>query len=285
MIDLRVAMNRDRVIASLAHFLERGLERRQRFDRGLRAHMLVAVEPDYARLVEHGHHRAVEAAFVPRLGGAPLAFDRIAVDILAGVAVERRDKVGADPLRRVIMVEGERRIDHHRSSVGTERNPRHRFDSTPDRELRFARDDLGGGDVARLQPRGAEAVDLDPSGALVIARDQQSDSGDVAALLADRHDAAEDHIVDLAGVEGIAVANRPKRLRGKRQRGDFMKRAVGAPAPARGSNGIVDKGLRHAVSAVLEQLAMRDVFSGARRPSASSADTATSPALAASALE
>ena len=59
---------------------------------------------------------------------------------------------------------------------------------------------------------------------------------------------AEDDVVDDVNGEIVALLQRLQRHRGERQRGDFMQRAVGLAAAARGANVIVDIGFGHLAS-------------------------------------
>jgi hypothetical protein len=110
---------------------------------------------------------------------------------------------------------------------------RHVLDAAADHEVGLARHDLRRRGVHRLEARGAEAVQLLAGHALGVAGDQRRDARDVGALLAHRRDAAEDHVVDVRGVERRAVAQRGQRLRGELDRRDRVQRAVRAAAAAR----------------------------------------------------
>ena len=53
------------------------------------------------------------------------------------------------------------------------------------------------------------------------------------------------HVVDLRGVELVAVPDGAERLRRQIERGHFVQRAVGLAAPARGADGVVDECVGH----------------------------------------
>ena len=115
LLDLRIALLRHRIEArEFAQLRERRLERRQRLHRRIGAHMLVMVEDGLAENVLHRHDRLLEIAVLPRIRRALLAFDRIGVDVVAREAVERRDQIGADALRREIGLDRDLRIDRPR---------------------------------------------------------------------------------------------------------------------------------------------------------------------------
>jgi hypothetical protein len=118
-------------------------------------------------------------------------------------------------------------------------------DAAADGEVGLAGLHLGRGHVHRLEARGAEAVDLDAGRGLGPAGVEHGGAGDVGALLADRRDAAEDDVVDLRGVEAVAVAQGLQHLGGEAQRGDLVQRAVLLALAARGADRIVDVGVGH----------------------------------------
>ena len=110
--------------------------------------------------VEHRDHRVREAALGLRGRGALLRARGVGVDVLAAELLDRRDQVGADPLRderRVVVGLG---VHRPGAAVGAHRHARHRLDAAGEHEVLPAGGDLLGGDVDRLQPRGAEAVEL-----------------------------------------------------------------------------------------------------------------------------
>ena len=105
--------------------------------------------------------------------------------------------------------------------------------------------DLGGGEIHGIEAGGAEAADLHAGHGLAEARLQRGEARDVATGLADRIDHAEDDVVDDVLAEIVALLQRLQRHGRQRQRGDFVQRAVGFAAAARGANVIVDICLRH----------------------------------------
>ena len=64
--------------------------------------------------------------------GAALALDGVVVHVVARKAVERRDEVGADTLRREIIVIGDPRVGRPGAAVGAHDRPRHGFDAAAD---------------------------------------------------------------------------------------------------------------------------------------------------------
>ncbi len=122
------------------------------------------------------------------------------------------------------------------------------LDAAADRGLALARHDLRRRHVGGFEARGAEAVDLHARHGLGVARDDGRGAGDVRALLADRHDAAQHDVVDQVGVELVAVAQRLQGGHGQPHRGHFVQRAILAALAARGADGVVDECVGHGVS-------------------------------------
>ena len=61
------------------------------------------------------------------------------------------------------------------------------------------------------RPEAQKRLTCTPDTRLGVARDDRGGARDVGALLADRHDAAQHHVVDQVGVELVAVADRLQR--------------------------------------------------------------------------
>ena len=80
---------------------------------------------------------------------------------------------------------------------------------------------------------------------VAVIGDERRRAGDVAAGLADRIDAAEDHVVDLLRVEVVALADRAQRRLGKPQRRHLVQRTVLLAAAPRGADVVVDESIGH----------------------------------------
>ena len=163
----------------------------------------------------HRDHRLGEAALGLRGRGALLRAHRVRVDVLAAEALDRRDQVGADALRherRVVVGLG---VHRPGAAVGA-----HRHAATSTRRRRRApgppsRSDLLRGDVDRLQPGRAEAVELDAGDGVGQAGLDRGGLGDVGALVADGRHAAEHDVVD-RGRDPDARCGRASRASGRR---------------------------------------------------------------------
>ncbi len=104
---------------------------------------------------------------------------------------------------------------------------------------------LRGGKIHGIEAGSAEAADLHAGHALAEAGLQRGEAGDVGSRLADRIDHAEHDVIDDVFLQIVAFLQRLQRHGGKRQRRDFVQRAVGLAAAARGAHVIVDECLRH----------------------------------------
>ena len=104
---------------------------------------------------------------------------------------------------------------------------------------------LGCGKIHGVEAGGAEAADLHAGHGFAEARLQRGEARDVGAGFADRIDHAENDVVDEIFGEVVAVLERLQRHGGERERGDFVQRAVGLAAAARGADVVVDIGLWH----------------------------------------
>ncbi len=119
------------------------------------------------------------------------------------------------------------------------------FDTAADGQMMLACHHLRGGEINRVEARGAKAVDLNPRHMVAIIGGERCRPGNVAARLADGIDAAEHDIVHKVGVETAAILDRPQHSRGEPKGRDLVQRAVGLAAPARGADMIVNESFGH----------------------------------------
>uniref|UniRef100_A0A0N4Z3R5 PE-PGRS family protein n=1 Tax=Parastrongyloides trichosuri TaxID=131310 RepID=A0A0N4Z3R5_PARTI len=231
-LDLRIALTHHRVEARRAQTRERGLQGAQRLDRGFRADEFVVVEHRHARVLDRDD-RGLEAAGGPGGGGALLALGGEGVDVGAAEAGQGGDGVGADALGRERGGEGHVRVGRPGAAIRAHLDAAHALDAAADGRVRLAEDDLGRRRVHGLKPRGAEAVHLHARHRLGQACVEGGDAGDVGALLSDRRHAAQDDVVDQAGVEGVAVAQGLQHLGRQGDGGHFVQAALGVAPAAR----------------------------------------------------
>ena len=207
--------------------------------------MLVAVEDRHAVDVLDRHDGFREAALVPRRRRALLALDRVGVDVGAAEAVLGRDQIGGDALRHEVAGQRHLRIDRPGVAGRADADAAHGFDAAGDDHVVLAGGDRGVGEVDRVEAGGAVAVDLHARHGVREAGGEDGVAGDVAARLADRIDAAEDHVVDDRRVEVVAVADRGQRAGGEHRGRDFVQGAILLAAAARRADVIVDEGFGH----------------------------------------
>src|SRR5262245_53540595 len=198
-----------------------------------------------ARMVSDRNHRARETALVPRSRRAPLALHGIGVDVIAGETVFSRDDIGRNPLRHEIGLERDRGLHGPGATRGADADPTHGFDPSANGHVVLPRHDLGCGEIDRVEPRGAKAIDLDARHAIAIACRECRYARDIAARLADRIDTTKNHVVDERRVELIALLHRRQRLRRQIERGHLVQRAICLATPSWRANVIVDEGVGH----------------------------------------
>jgi hypothetical protein len=102
------------------------------------------------------------------------------------------------------------------------------IDSTPpaDYEILPAGAHLLRCDIDGLEAGSAEAIELHAGGMPVPARRERSGLGDARALLADRRHATHDHVVDLRGIEVVALLQLLQHSGQQRDRLHLVQRAV-----------------------------------------------------------
>ena len=189
-----------------------------------------------------------EISVLPCVSRASLAFHGEPVDIGAREPIEGGDHIGADSLRRKVVVVRDPWIRGPCAAVGAHHGSRHRFNAAADGGLVLAGHDLRRGRVDRFERRRTEAMNLLAGNGLSVSGEQHPRPGDVAALLADGLGASHDDIVDQRGVELVALLESPQHLLNELYRADLVQRAVGTAAPARSAHVIVDEGVSHRVT-------------------------------------
>ncbi len=101
----------------------------------------------------------------------------------------------------------------------------HAFNTAANRHVGLAGHNLRCSHVAGFEPRGAETIDLHASRGFGIVGVQYGDPGNVSTLLTDRRNASKDNIIDIFGVEIIAVTDRFQRLGRQLERGNLVQAA------------------------------------------------------------
>jgi hypothetical protein len=87
----------------------------------------------------------------------------------------------------------------------------------------LARHHLRRSEVHGIETGGTEAIDLHARDTLTEPGAERRHPRDIATCLADRIDAAHDHVVDIVFLQIVALLQRPERGCRQRERGHFMQ--------------------------------------------------------------
>ena len=197
LLDVVVLLQRHVVEAAhRADAVERRLELAKTLQRGFGAHVLVVLEDDKPVLVLDGYDGLGEVAARPCRGGLLLRPQCVAVDVLAGEALDGGDQVRADALRHEADAVVGLGVGGPCAAVGAHRDAAHRLDAAGQHQIVPAGAHLLRGGVDGLEAGCTEAVELEPAGGLWQLGHECGGAGDVAALVPDRGDNAEDEVAD-----------------------------------------------------------------------------------------
>ena len=203
---------------------------------------LVVVEQGEAVAVPDRHQRPAERAVGLRLGRLGLGVRGEGVDVLAAEALQGGDQVGADALRDEAGGVGGLRVHRPGAAVGAHRHPGHRLDAAGQQQVLPAGADLLGGQVDRLQPGGAEPVDLHARARRGQARGQRRGAGDHRALVTDRRHHAEHDVLDPGRVQArVAALQLVDQAGHQRDRFGLVQRAGLLAPAARRPDRVVDE--------------------------------------------
>ena len=263
-----------------------GLELGKRFERGLRAWMLVLIDNGRTCLAARSldrHDLLGEIASRNGIAGALLRAQG------KGILVRARDLIlfrhvlgslrhGVDAVLRLEQGIDEAPAQRRISDLGAalerllglahdQRSASHGLNAPCDRELGFAATDGARGIADRIESRGAQPVHGHPWHAIRDAGQEQRHAGHVAIVLARLVGAAEHHLIELGPVDvGMALDQGPDRDGGKVIGAHTRERA--AIAPDGGAHRIADENLArfaHALILALGRLAMRARRAGMQR--------------------
>ena len=227
---------------------ERRLELRQRFHRGGRPRILLAVERKAAVLAIDGHEALLEVAALDGGVRTLLAFEPERVDVLPRDAFHGRDRIGADALMRLRMPGAQAQIagvHHHRTAAATALH-RHHLATAGDDEVLGAGHDGGGRHVDAGDARPAEAIERDRAGTHVIAGIERGHASEIAALGRDLGAAAPEDVFDVSGVDAGALGQRAQHGGAELLRMDARQRALaGLADAARGPACVDDQCVSH----------------------------------------
>jgi hypothetical protein len=214
--------------------------------------VLVAIENGDSIHVLDRRDGAREALLFPGARRALLRLHGVGVHIVPRKSVFRRDEVGRDALRHEVGRNGDGRIDRPGAARGADADAAHALDAAADRKIVLAGHDLGRREIHRVEPRGAEAVDLHAGNLVAKARGERAGARNVSPGFANGIDTAQDHVVDLRAREAVARLDRLERGHRKPERRDFMQGAVDLAASARRAHGVIDVSVRHHASLRME---------------------------------
>ena len=235
------------VEAHLAHHLEAGLELAQALQRAVTTDKFVAVEDDDAVLIQHRHQGFLEGTIGAGAGGLLLRAQGKAVDVLAREAFEGGDQIRAHALWHEIGVHVGRRVHRPGAAIGAHGDARHGFHAADHHQVLEARTHLHGAEVHCLQTRGAETVELHARHGFIPVGHQRGGLGDIGALVAHRGHAAQDDIVDLAGIQRVALLQGLEQAGQQIDRLDAVQRTVLLALAARRAHGIENISFGHGV--------------------------------------
>ena len=191
--------------------VERRLQLRQRFERGVSARTLVRIESDFlhrglaAVLLDHTNGQrndlVLEVTFLDRRNRALVAAKRERV--LFGARDDRFARVvlGDQPGAEIDIRVRRDELRIRRDLVAAHRHHAHRLGAAGHGGAALSKHDALGAVRDRLQPRRAEPVDRDRGRFDGNAGAQAGDPRHVHPLLALGHRASDDHIVDRRGLE------------------------------------------------------------------------------------
>ena len=171
-----------------------------------------------------------------------LGLHAVAVEFLAAQPLQCRVEVGGHA--HVYRADGPdgRGIGPQRPAVGEQRHPGHRLHPAGDRQRQLAGPQPRSGLPYGVDPRGAEPVDGDTGNPVTPAGQQRRGAGDIGALLIDLGRAADNHVVDGAGVQPGPLHQRVLEQHQKIGRGAVMQRALRRGLGARRADIVEDQG-------------------------------------------
>ena len=237
--------------------MERGAQLGERFRRRVPARSFVHPELDVANRRRFGSFRRsgkrdpqrddlfVESAGIDRGEGALMAAQREGILCLARDAGFARVVLGDEACRQVhVRVSlDERGIGRHLEAA--HRHQAHRLGAAGEDGVCLASGDALGGLRDRLQAGRAESIDGDRRRRHRNPCPQAGDPRHVQSLLGFRHRAADDHVVDLGGVEARCASQRLRQNSSRHVVRSRRPERAGRRLAGCGANGRDDDGVRH----------------------------------------
>ena len=228
-----------------AHAREARLEAREVGRSRARARELLVVERERAVVVVDRHERAVEAAFLDRDFSARLALRGERVALFARESLDGGDQVGRDSLRHHVVLLAQVRVVGRESVDVHRRTTRHRLDPARDDEILESGSDTHRAEVDRLLARTAEAIERDARCLERPTRVERRHARDVHRVVAAARVAAHDDVVDIGGIEAVAIAYRVEHLGEDALRVHVVECAGLFALASRRAGGVDDQGVSH----------------------------------------
>ena len=221
-------------------------ERGERLGRGLRPRELLVVERDRAVEVEHRDQALVEAALVDRASGARLRLGGERVERLAGDALERGDRVGAQtPWCDCGWISWRWALP---APIGSRPFFGSDIISVPPPTTRSSMPAMiaFAAMLLAVMPEPQNRSRVTPLARDVVAGVERRHPTEVAALLADLRAGAPHDVVDIGGVEAVALDQRLEHGAAEVLRVQVRERALALLAdPAGRAAGVDDQCVGH----------------------------------------
>ena len=110
-LHFRVTLQDDRIKPHThAHLFERRVQRRKGLHIRIRSNVLVVIEDDGIVLIGHRHDRILEPLVLPSFRRAPLRFDGVSIDVVAGEPILGGNQVRRYSLLHIVRLEGHLRV-------------------------------------------------------------------------------------------------------------------------------------------------------------------------------
>ena len=183
-----------------------------------------------------------------------MGLGRIGIEVVAAEIPTLGDQLGGDALVDESVRVARAHSWRHRRRSGerrAERHAAHRLDPSDEHDVVGAGGDALRGEVHSLLARAALPVDCRGRHALIEPRGEHGLPRNVHGLFADLAHATEQYIVDLSGLEPVALEHRLQHVRCQIDRVDARQHPTGLAPADRSSDDVDEDGfiaLRHGIS-------------------------------------
>ena len=205
------------------------------------------MSPQQAGDIVHRHQALREMPGGARRGRLPVRVQGKGVHVGAVPAFQRGDQVGAHALRHETQLLVDARVHEPCAAVAAHGPAAHALHAAAHHQVLEAAGHLGGGQVHRLQPAGAEAALRDAGHRFGPLGVEHRSARDIGALLAHRCHAAQHDVVDQRSVERVALLQCLQQGSHQPHRAGLVQAAVLLALAARRAHVVVEVGGGHAV--------------------------------------